>query len=169
MIIPICEKIFNVCPNNFSDSNAPAMASGTVSMMMSGSIKLSNCAAKMRKIKTNAKIKAKLEKESKNEIGFLAQELKDVFPEIVFLDSTNNLYSVNYSRLIPVLVEAMKEQNAHIMDLEYRLSQIELCLGELNLCGESKPAPERPRQTAPWPEAGLCRFWPSAPRSCKKE
>ena len=73
---------------------------------------------------SDAKIKAKLESESKNEIGFLAQELKEVFPEVVFLDSTSNLYSVNYTRLVPVLVEAMKEQQAQIDELK---NMIENC------------------------------------------
>ena len=48
MIIPICEKILNVCPNIQSESIAPANASGTVIMMMNGSIKLSNCAERTR-------------------------------------------------------------------------------------------------------------------------
>jgi hypothetical protein len=75
--------------------------------------------------KTNdLKLKAKLEKEGKNEIGFLAQELMKVFPEIVFLDTTSNLYSVSYTRLVPVLVEAVKEQQIQIDELK---KQIENC------------------------------------------
>jgi len=67
---------------------------------------------------SDAKMKAALEQEGKNEIGFLAQELKEVFPEVVFLDTTSNLYSVSYTRLVPVLVEAMKEQQAQIDELK---------------------------------------------------
>lgn len=63
-------------------------------------------------------MKASLEKESKNELGFLAQDLEQVFPEVVFLDTTSNLYSVNYTQLIPVLVEAIKEQQAQIDELK---------------------------------------------------
>jgi len=63
-------------------------------------------------------LKAKLDPENKNEIGFLAQELKEVFPEVVFLDTTSNLYSVSYSSLVPVLVEAIKEQQAQIEELK---------------------------------------------------
>lgn len=39
----------------------------------------------------NDKIKIKLENEGKNQLGFLAQELKEVFPNSVFLDTTSNL------------------------------------------------------------------------------
>ncbi len=58
-MMPICEKIFNVWPNNFKLNTAPANASGTVIMMISGSIKLSNCADSTRKINTSANMNAK--------------------------------------------------------------------------------------------------------------
>lgn len=60
------------------------------------------------------KLKDKLEKSGKDQIGFLAQELMEVFPEAVSYDSTSNLYAVRYTRLVPVLVEALKEQQAQI-------------------------------------------------------
>lgn len=67
---------------------------------------------------SDEKLKNKLDEEGKNEIGFLAQELKEVFPEVVFLDTTSNLYSVSYTRLVPVLVEAIKEQQTQIDELK---------------------------------------------------
>jgi hypothetical protein len=67
---------------------------------------------------SDVNLKNKLYEGSKNEIGFLAQELKEIFPEVVFLDTTSNLYSVSYTRLVPVLVEAMKEQQAQIDELK---------------------------------------------------
>jgi hypothetical protein len=48
-----------------------------------------------------------------SEFGFLAQELKDVYPELVRQD-TLGYYYVNYIGLIPVLVEALKDQKAQI-------------------------------------------------------
>jgi hypothetical protein len=48
MIIPISEKIFRVIPKIQREITAPAMAMGTVSMMMNGSRKLSNWAARIR-------------------------------------------------------------------------------------------------------------------------
>jgi len=54
MIIPISENILSVWPNIQSDNKAPANAKGTVSMIIKGSIKLSNCAANMRYIRPNA-------------------------------------------------------------------------------------------------------------------
>jgi len=55
---------------------------------------------------------ALLEKEM---FGFVAQELERVFPELVYPPSNvNKYYSVNYTGMIPVLLEAIKEQQAQI-------------------------------------------------------
>ncbi|OYU94338.1 MAG: hypothetical protein CFE21_16345 [Bacteroidetes bacterium B1(2017)] len=52
----------------------------------------------------------------KNQIGFIAQELEEIFPEMVFTDE-KGYKSVDYAKLTPVLVEAMKEQQKMIDDL----------------------------------------------------
>lgn len=44
----------------------------------------------------------------KNQIGFIAQELEKIFPEMVHTDE-KGFKSVDYGRLTPVLVEAIKE------------------------------------------------------------
>lgn len=61
---------------------------------------------------------------NKNRIGFIAQEIEKIFPELVHLDS-NGLKTVNYIEVIPVLVEAIKEQNAKIESMEVRLRKLE--------------------------------------------
>lgn len=58
--------------------------------------------------------KNKLLNDRKNQIGFIAQELSVVFPELVNKLSDSSLYSVNYIGLIPVLVEALKEQQVQL-------------------------------------------------------
>jgi len=50
--------------------------------------------------------------------GFIAQELESIFPEVVKTES-NGYKSVNYNGIIPVLVEAIKEQQKIINDLKY--------------------------------------------------
>lgn len=55
------------------------------------------------------------------QIGFIAQELETVFPQLV--NNLDNGYkSVNYLGMIAVLVEAIKEQQAQIEELKARLS-----------------------------------------------
>jgi hypothetical protein len=57
--------------------------------------------------------------------GFLAQELKEVFPELVTTDDKGML-SINYIGLIPYLVEAMKEQQTEIEILQNLVKDQEL-------------------------------------------
>jgi len=52
------------------------------------------------------------------EFGYLAQELKEVFPELVSMDSTTGYYAVNYIGLIPVIIEALKDQRKTIETLQ---------------------------------------------------
>jgi len=51
----------------------------------------------------------------KDQLGFIANELKEVLPELVQEDD-NGYQSVNYIGLIPVLVEAVKEQQTVISE-----------------------------------------------------
>lgn len=51
------------------------------------------------------------------ELGVIAQEVQSVMPEAVSMDDKGYL-SVSYDRLIPVLIEAVKELNARIKTLE---------------------------------------------------
>ena len=55
------------------------------------------------------------------EFGFLAQELKEIYPELVKQD-TLGYYYVNYTGIIPLLVEALKEQKAEIDALKLAYS-----------------------------------------------
>jgi hypothetical protein len=65
-----------------------------------------------------------LDQETGEVFGFIAQDLGKVFPEMVKIDD-NGFYAVNYSMLVPVLVEALKTQNTQISDLQNRLNQLE--------------------------------------------
>ncbi len=59
----------------------------------------------------------------KEEFGFLAHELKEIYPELVSQD-TLGYYYVNYIGLIPVLVEALKEQKAQIEALSGQIKTL---------------------------------------------
>jgi len=52
----------------------------------------------------------------KTRLGFIAQDLKAIFPELVDEDKDGYMY-VDYVGLIPVLVESVKEQQAQIDEL----------------------------------------------------
>ena len=71
-------------------------------------------------------------------LGFLAQELEQVLPEVVRKPEVNrtttdgrtpakgeDMYAVNYSEIIPVLVKAIQEQQNQIKDLELKIKVLE--------------------------------------------
>lgn len=68
-----------------------------------------------------------------DQLGFLAQQARAVVPEIVAEDSEGYL-SIDYGKLTPLLVEALREQQATIDELEEtvdRLSALEAAVEEL--------------------------------------
>jgi len=108
----------------------------------------------------------------KKQIGFVAQNVQEVFPELVEADE-NSYLAVNYVAIIPVLVEAMKEQQEvideqeegmikyqeEITDLRTRLEKLEALLNNTeDIQGSITPANENTdmsgvvlRQNAPNP------------------
>ena len=56
-------------------------------------------------------------RDGKQKIGVLAQDIQNVFPELVSQDD-DKMLAVNYQGLIPILINALKEQDAKISRLE---------------------------------------------------
>ncbi len=68
--------------------------------------------------------KAEVESLNKDRIGFIAQELLEVVPELVKYDKEVDEYSVDYLGVIPILVEAMKDQQQEILELQNQISEL---------------------------------------------
>ncbi|MBC7774272.1 MAG: tail fiber domain-containing protein [Phycisphaerae bacterium] len=64
------------------------------------------------------------------QVGFIAQEMQTVMPELVKADE-NGMLAVNYIGVIPVLVEALKEQHEVIEEKETRIAALEAKNNEL--------------------------------------
>ena len=58
-----------------------------------------------------------------HDIGVIAQEVEAVFPELV-TDRNNGFKAVKYEKLVPALIEAIKEQQEQINELKTRLDGI---------------------------------------------
>ena len=58
----------------------------------------------------------KKDESEKQKIGLLSQDIEKVFPELV--SERNGIKSVNYQGLVPVLINALKEQEERIKRLE---------------------------------------------------
>ena len=97
--------------------------------------KLKNLNSYQYKYKSKNKNKKKLKEGEQEELaddtpdlldgrvhfGFIAQEVQELFPELVDT-GVDSLLSVNYIGVIPILVEAFKEQQQMIEDLQEQLN-----------------------------------------------
>ena len=63
--------------------------------------------------------------------GFIAQELEKEFPEIVKTEG-DGYKSVNYNGMIPVLLEAVKEQQKQIEDQQKQINELREALKLIN-------------------------------------
>jgi len=59
-----------------------------------------------------------------SDLGFIAQEVGDVLPEICQMDENGEAKGVDYSRVASVLVEAVKEQQSQIEKLTAKLDKM---------------------------------------------
>lgn len=61
----------------------------------------------------------------KTELGFIAQEVEKVLPEVVFKDTTPEEYrSIKYDKVVALLVEAIKEQQKQIDSLKIQVQKL---------------------------------------------
>jgi len=70
------------------------------------------------------------EMKGKQKIGVLAQEIKEVFPELVSEDD-NEMLAVNYQGLVPILINALKEQQSEIEIYRDEVSELREIVQEL--------------------------------------
>ncbi|MCW0484649.1 tail fiber domain-containing protein [Gaoshiqia sediminis] len=64
-------------------------------------------------------------KDDKKSIGFIAQELREIYPEFVLGVETENSYlSVNYSQIVAVLTKSIQEQQAMINELQKEVKEL---------------------------------------------
>ena len=65
----------------------------------------------------------KKDKNKKQKIGVLAQDIEKVFPELV--SESNGVKSVNYQGLVPVLINALKEQDSKMKEQDNKMNEQE--------------------------------------------
>jgi hypothetical protein len=68
-----------------------------------------------------------IEQSPTRDIGFIAQEVQHVFPELVFKanDSENAKYMVKYNDVIAICLEAIKEQSENLNNSLTKLERLE--------------------------------------------
>ena len=60
---------------------------------------------------------------NKPQIGLLAQDVELIYPEVVFTDQ-NGYKAIDYSKLTPVLIEAIKELKDELKDLKEQVAKL---------------------------------------------
>ena len=63
-------------------------------------------------------------KDQSRQIGFIAQDVEKIFPELVKTDD-KGYKSMNYSKVVTVLVESVKELDDENQELEDRIVKLE--------------------------------------------
>ena len=66
----------------------------------------------------------KIEQEKGHDVGLIAQEVEKVLPEVVQIRE-DGIKAIAYEKVVPLLVEAIKEQQTFIEDLSNRIKTLE--------------------------------------------
>lgn len=77
---------------------------------------------KLRPVSFTWNEKDPLGRSGKNDIGFIAQEVEDIYPQAVTTDPTTGYKEVDYPRIVPLLTKSIQDQQALI---EKQQSQID--------------------------------------------
>ena len=81
------------------------------------------------KIKQLQGITFKMENIEKRQMGFIAQDVRNVIPEVVHVSDTEtekDLHYLSYDKLVPLLTEGIKEQQKTIDNLQLKNDNLEL-------------------------------------------
>ena len=65
-----------------------------------------------------------LQQEKGHDVGLIAQEVEKVLPEVIQIRK-DGIKAISYEKVVPLLVEAIKEQQTTIENLESRLKLLE--------------------------------------------
>lgn len=88
-------------------------------------IRLDNCLDKVERMCGYSYTRLDLEDKAKRHVGVIAQEVEEIYPELVQENKESNKKSVNYSGLVPVLLECVKTLKNENADLRNRLEKME--------------------------------------------
>lgn len=125
LITPLCVGIFHNEPSYKLDVNGDIASTSNYTQssdirLKSNICELGNCLEKLLLIEGKFYNKNNSELP---ELGIIAQELLDIYPNLVYKDN-KGYYSINYSGLLPIIIEAMKEQNLILKKQEEEIKNL---------------------------------------------
>lgn len=74
-------------------------------------------------------LKSYIMQNSKNNIGFVAQDIQKIFPQMVHKEPSSGYYGISTMDLIPVLVQAIKDQQVMIENLQTEINKLKTYKG----------------------------------------
>jgi hypothetical protein len=116
------------------------VTAGTVTLTSDARLKtninqLNNALSNVMKLRGVSYTWIDLKKTRKNQIGVIAQEVEEIYPEFVHTNK-DGMKSVNYSQMTAVLIEAVKELNSKITNLENENSAMKAELSKVSTLEE---------------------------------
>jgi hypothetical protein len=113
----------------FDQNNGSILAGGDITAFSDARSKdnieiITNAVEKVQAIRgvTYTKIDSEGNDRNIRHAGVLAQEVLEVLPEVVHQDHNTGMYSVAYGNMAGLFIEAIKELNAKIVNLESQLA-----------------------------------------------
>ncbi len=61
---------------------------------------------------------------NKHDIGFVADSVKDIYPNLVSINAENEVEGMSYSKLVSALVKSIQEQQEQINELKQAIKNI---------------------------------------------
>jgi hypothetical protein len=71
------------------------------------------------------KITAGWPEDKKHSVGFIAQEVEKILPEVVSISKDHGYYVIDYPKLNAILVEGIKEHQLFIEDINNQIAELE--------------------------------------------
>ncbi|MFA5300743.1 MAG: tail fiber domain-containing protein [Lutibacter sp.] len=99
-------------------------------------IKSSDNVAQTQTMDANKIISAPEQMDNRLYYGFIAQEVKEIFPELVYEDD-EGMFGIDYVSFIPLLIEELKQQNKTIENLKEEIETLKLCSNVSSLNNEN--------------------------------
>ncbi len=81
--------------------------------------------ASLEKVMNLSGVSFKWKDSNKSNIGLIAQDTEEIFPEVVSTDSETGLKSIDYAALVAPLIESIKEQQKQIEELSKKIERLE--------------------------------------------
>jgi hypothetical protein len=131
------DTIDTAAGTKFIEFYSSTTALGSISLSIGGSLQFDQTSDERKKeniIDTKFKLEDLLKVKIRDftwkkfkgkDTGVIAQELKEILPHLVGMDSKEEYYTVNYNAFIPLLIKSVQDQQTIISSLEERIKKLE--------------------------------------------